>query len=281
MQIAVQATDGHRFELRWHPAAAAGGWVVLFLPALGVPAEKYDRFAQALAALGVGVAVPDWRGIASSSLRAARGSDWGYAQLLRFDLPAARDALAKLAPDHPCAIGGHSLGGQLAVLSAALAPERHAALLLVATGVPHAATFRGVQAFGVRLFAWSIGPLTRAFGYFPGKRLRWAGVEAATLMRQWAGTVRRGRYDRLGIDGLEARVGDLALPAMGMRFTGDALAPADSLAALIAKLGPGNHAVETFDAARLGDVPDHFRWMKSPAAPADAIAAWLHGIAAK
>jgi predicted alpha/beta hydrolase len=275
MDIPVRAADGHEFMLRWHPACASDGPVVLFLPALGMPAAKYDRFAQALTAQGVSVAVPDWRGLASSSLRASRRSDWGYAQLLQLDVPAARDALAALAPGRPPAIGGHSLGGQLAVLSAALAPERYSALLLVATGVPDATTFRGVRALGVRLFAWSLGPLTRMFGFFPGRHLRWAGTEAATLMRDWAGTVVSGRYDRVGVEGLEARANALALPALGVRFTDDWLAPEASLAALFAKLGPGGHAVETFDASRLGDVPDHFRWLKSPAAPANAIAGWL------
>jgi predicted alpha/beta hydrolase len=93
MQIEAIAADGHRFEVRWHPACARGT-TLLFLPALAVRADRYDRFAQALATQGVSVAVPDWRGLASSSLRPRRGVDWGYPQLLGLDLPAVRAALA-------------------------------------------------------------------------------------------------------------------------------------------------------------------------------------------
>ena len=44
--------------------------VLAFLPALGVPAHKYDGFAAMVAAAGVDVVVHEWRGLASSSLRA-------------------------------------------------------------------------------------------------------------------------------------------------------------------------------------------------------------------
>jgi len=47
-----------------------------------------------------------------------------------------------------------------------------------------------------------------------------------------------------------------------------------ALDALIDKLGTGKRRRETFDATRLGDVPDHFRWMKSPAAVAAVVAEW-------
>jgi predicted alpha/beta hydrolase len=273
MEIPVRADDGHRFAVRLVPGDA-GAPGLLFLPALGVPAEKYDRFATALAARGIGVAVPDWRGIGTSDRRAARGSDWGYPDLIQRDLPAVRAALAR-HPARAWAIGGHSLGGQIAAMVAALSPADYSALVLVATGVPDARTFSGARRLGVRLFAGAIPWLTRAFGYFPGQRLRWAGLEAATLMRHWAATVPRGDYDAVGIAGMEARLRALDLPAIGVRFTHDTLAPEASLAALLGKLGTGERALEVFDHARLGDTPDHFRWLKSPAAPADCIADWL------
>jgi predicted alpha/beta hydrolase len=94
-------------------------------------------------------------------------------------------------------------------------------------------------------------------------------------MRQWAGTVRRGHYDDVGFAGLEAKLRALEMPAFGLRFSDDWLVPEASLAALLAKIGQGPHPVEVFDRMRLGDTPDHFRWLKSPAAPADCIADWL------
>jgi predicted alpha/beta hydrolase len=266
MQIAVTAADGHRFEVRWHPACARGAALV-FLPALGVRADRYDRFAQALNTQGVSVAVPDWRGLASSSLRAARGVDWGYRELLELDLAAMRQAIAPHAADDRLAIGGHSLGGQLAPLAVARSPGTFAALVLVATGVPDARLFPGWQGWGVRAFAWSVPWLGRLFGFFPGERLNWAGREAATLMRQWAGTVRSGDYDDVGLGVIEPTLREVRVPALGVRYTGDPLAGAASMQALLDKLGPGAKTLEVVDGARLGD--------ESPAVPAAIVAGWL------
>jgi predicted alpha/beta hydrolase len=275
MEIAVTAADGHRFDVHWHPACARGGPALLFLPALAVPANRYERFAQALNTQGVSVAVPDWRGLASSSLRPGRGADWGYRDLLEVDLPALRAALEAAAPGERWSIGGHSLGGQLAALAAALAPEAFAKLVLVATGVPDARLFTGANRWGVRLFARAIPLLTRLFGYFPGDRLQWAGREASTLMRQWAGTVLTGSYDGIGVAGAEARLHALAVPTLAMRYTDDWLVTEDSLRGLVDKLAPGPKTFEVIDGARLGDRPDHFRWLKAPAVPAAIVAGWL------
>jgi predicted alpha/beta hydrolase len=272
--IEVQAADGHRFAVRWHPACARGR-ALLFLPALAVPADKYDRFAAALNTQGVSVAVPDWRGLGSSSLRPGRRVDWGYPELLEVDLPAAMAALSARAPDDRWAIGGHSLGGQLAALSAALAPDRYTHLLLMATGVPDARLFPARQRLGVRLFARAIPLLTRVFGFFPGESLNWAGREASKLMRQWAGTVRRGDYGDVGIPGMETRLRELALPVLGVRYVDDWLAGEASLRGLMDKIGSRPGTMDVIDGARLGDRPDHFRWLKSPAVPAAVVAGWL------
>ena len=274
MEIEVSAADGHRFAVRWHPACA-GNAALLFLPALGVRADYYDRFAQALNTQGVSVAVPDWRGLASSSLRAARGVDWGYRELLEFDLAAARDALDRHAPGQHWAIGGHSIGGQIAALAAAMDPDEYGALVLIATGVPDARLFPPRDRLGVRLFARAIPLVTRLFGHFPGKRLRWAGREASTLMRQWAGTVLSGNYDQVGIDRAEQKLRALDVPVLAMRYTGDWLAGEASLRGLVDKLGAGPRTYEAIDGARLGDRPDHFRWLKAPAVPAAIVAGWL------
>jgi predicted alpha/beta hydrolase len=190
-------------------------------------------------------------------------------------VPAARAALAPHAPGERWAIGGHSLGGQLAVLAAGLAPADYAALVLIATGVPHSSLFPGRQRLGVRLFAQAIPVLTRLYGFFPGERLNWAGREAATLMRQWAGTVRRGDYDEVGLGPIESTLRGLRLPALGVRYTRDWLAGEASLRALLDKAGSGPKALEVVDGERLGDTPDHFRWLKAPAVPAAIVAGWL------
>jgi predicted alpha/beta hydrolase len=105
--------------------------------------------------------------------------------------------------------------------------------------------------------------------------LRWAGREASTLMRQWAGTVLRGDYRNVGIAQAEEKLRALDLPVLGLRFTDDWLAGEASLRGLVDKLGTGPRTYEAIDGARLGDRPDHFRWLKAPAVPAAIIAGWL------
>src|SRR5687768_6872989 len=146
----VVAADGHRFQLRRLASvdAATRSPGLLFLPALGVPAQKYDTFADALAARGIDVVVPDWRGLGTSTWRAGRRCDWGYRELFA-DLDAA---LASLG-DNPRVFGGHSLGGQFAAMLAARRPAACAGLALVASGVPYPATFPMRARLGIRLFA--------------------------------------------------------------------------------------------------------------------------------
>jgi predicted alpha/beta hydrolase len=275
MDIATQAADGHRWTLRLYPAdePAAG---LLWIPALGVPAGKYARMALSLASRGITVAVHEWRGNDSSSLRPSRACDWGYRELLTLDIPASFAQARDNARETQWFVGGHSLGGQLAALYLALFPSAASGLVLAATGVPYAGTFRGGQRLAISLFAHLVPLITRVFGYFPGDRLNWAGREAALLMRQWSGTVRTGRYDNLDLStDAETALKKLAKPALGVRFSNDWLVPAASLDALFGKMGAGNHACEIFDEARLGDRADHFRWMKNPDAVAGVIADWI------
>lgn len=275
MDIAVEATDGHRWVLRLFPAESpvAG---LLWIPALGVPARKYERMALSLAARGITLAVHEWRGNDTSSLRPSRQSDWGYRELLTLDMPASLAAARMKSPVSVWYLGGHSLGGQLAALQLALAPASASGLVLAATGVPWFRTFTGLRCWAIRGFAAAIPWIVKVFGYFPGDRLSWAGREAAKLMRDWCRTVWRGRYDALDLpEDAEAALARVTHPALGIRFEDDWLVPTASLDALFGKLGVGEHAREIFDEQRLGDRADHFRWMKSPDAVTDAIAGWI------
>ncbi|KFN42878.1 alpha/beta hydrolase family protein [Arenimonas oryziterrae] len=275
MDLPTRAEDGHTWTTRLWPAADAQAGL-FWIPALGVPAGKYERWAQSLAARGVTVAVHEWRGNDTSSLRPARDSDWGYRELVATDMPASLAVAQSAAPGLPWMLGGHSLGGQLAVMAAALDPEAFAGLLLIATGVPDQRSFRGGQRALIAIFARVVPLITSVFGLFPGDRLNWAGREAATVMRQWAGTVRTGNYDNVGLPGdIEQAMKQLRLPALGLRFTDDWLVPEASLDALFGKLGEGRHVRESFDAARLGDRADHFRWMKTPEPVNATVAAWI------
>lgn len=270
----VTTAAGHRFNLR-RSAPDPGVRTrpgLLWLPALGVPAQKYDSLATALARRGIPVAIHEWRGLASSSLRASRHCDWGYRELLHDDLPAT---LQRLADDRDWLFGGHSLGAQLAAMLAARHPDRCAGLALVAAGVPFPATFPPGRGLGLAALARLMPLLVAAVGHFPGHRLGFAGREAARLMRDWAATARRGRYADYG-DGtaMEELLGRVDVPVLGVTMAHDWMAPSASLAMLLAKLGGTRRSLEVLDAAALGTAADHFRWMRRP----DAVAAAIDGM---
>lgn len=269
--LPLRTRDGHAFELRLtRPQSPRAG--LLFLPALGVPARKYDAFAEALAAHGFAVAVHEWRGIGSSALRAARDCDWGYAELLGHDIPASLEALD---PSLSWCFGGHSLGGQFAAMAAALAPARCAGLVLAATGVPDRRTFNGYRRWGIAGFARVLPPLTRLVGHYPGETLRFAGREAGGLMRDWAATVLSGRYLAYGQgEPMDAAMARLAVPALALHFTHDWFVPEASLHGLLGKLGQGTRAIERFNDARLGARADHFKWMRASTPVAAAVSDW-------
>jgi predicted alpha/beta hydrolase len=248
---------------------------LLWLPALGVPARKYERLAVALAPHGIALGVHEWRGTGAHPARPSRRNDWGYRELLMEDIPATREALAARHPGLPVLFGGHSIGAQFAVMAAAL-HGGSAGLVAIGSGVPHWRLFPSPLRWLVGSFGHVLPPLTRAVGSYPGHRLGFAGREAGQLMRDWAQTVRRGHYD--GLRGLPERLGEriatLDLPFLGLRLADDRLVPAASLQALMAATGSRRTSQRLLGSADLGVAADHFAWMREPRAVAATIADW-------
>jgi predicted alpha/beta hydrolase len=261
--LRIVAGDGAGIDLAIVEPIGAAHAVVLWLPALGVSARNYLPFSRGLAARGIAVGLHEWRGAGSSDRRAGRSSDWGYRELLVDDIAASRAAIAARVPATPLYLGGHSLGGQLAVLDAARAPDGIAGLLLVASGSPFWRCFR--RALLIRAF-YSVVPIVGALaGHFPGRLLGFGGREARGVMRDWSRSGRSGRYcvDRLAAD-LEAGLAEVAAPVHAVRLADDWLGPAASLDWLLAKLARSPATVSVLGRAELGVAADHFAWLKSP-----------------
>jgi predicted alpha/beta hydrolase len=117
--LTVTTTDQHRFNATLYPTAEPDAPVLLFMSALGTPAKVYRHLGKEMVKHGIQVCTPDWRGIDSSSIRAGRSHDFGYRHLLELDIPALIAAIQQRLPQAPIWLGGHSLGGQMALASAA------------------------------------------------------------------------------------------------------------------------------------------------------------------
>lgn len=271
VELAVVADDGHRFSLEAHLPATAARARLLWLPALGVSARHYRPFAQALAAHGIAVYLHEWRGHGSSSLRARRGVDWGYRELLD-DIRASEATCDAQLPTPARILGGHSLGGQLACCRLGLDPQAADAVWLVASGTPFWRNFPPATRWWLPLAYRFLPWLARCVGHLPGRRIGFGGNEAAGVMADWGRSGLSGRYAPHGIDAdLEAGMARFDGQLRGIALADDWLGPMASLVHLTHKLTNTRAELATLDAANLGAPADHNGWMRKPEAVVAAL----------
>jgi len=240
---------------------------IYWLPALGVGVRPNERFAAALRAVGIEVVIHEWRGLGASPIRASRGVDWGYRELLEADIPEGLQRARSSHPGRRWWIGGHSLGGQLGLLHAARSPETVAGSVLVASGQPHWRAFPGPRALGVLAFMGCMPLICAAVGHYPGHRLGFAGREAARLMRDWAHTGRTGGYrlSSLGWDA-EAALREYKGPVRLIALAQDRLVPTGAISRLRDKTPSSDWRQVELDATDFCEQKaDHFGWLKEPA----------------
>lgn len=272
----VERADGTRTRMLLRRPSTTPRAGVLCFPAMGVTARYYAPLLDELAARGFVAASVDLRGHGECNVRPARGVDYGYEELVRYDYPAAVDAMRRELGALPLVLLGHSLGGQLACLYLASAPPIHVhGLVLVAScsndyrGWPvklRAPVWAGTQLAGV---------IARVLGYFPGRRLQFAGTEAQRLICDWARQARTGTYEPSGAShDYEQALRSLRIPVLAISFANDLFAPAAAVDLLVKKL-----AQATVARLDLGPEPglqlDHFRWVKSVAPVVDRVDPWL------
>jgi predicted alpha/beta hydrolase len=266
----VSSTDGITLTVEEY-GASAGAATVVFLPALGVPVAYYRPLFRAWAQAGRHVVGVELRGMPQSPVADLRRASFGYAHLVREDLPAIFTAPA-VAGAAKVVLVGHSLGGQLALLSGAAGTVRPDAVVTLGTGTSSPFARRGrlarvQRAAGVRF----VGAVTCSLGYWPGHRLGFAGRQPRTLMSDWGYEARYGRY-RLRGDrtDYEAALGALAVPALLVDIAGDRMIPRAAVDHLAARLPAG------VDRATVDAVPDHFLWARrSPEKVIAEVETWL------
>ncbi len=250
---------------------------VLWLPALGVGVRPNQRFADALRVAGIEIVVHEWRGLGSSPLRASRACDWGYRELLLEDIPTALAQAKSSQPDRDWWIGGHSLGGQLALLHAARQPESVKGSLLIASGQPHWRAFGGLKALGILAFMLAVPLVSLIVGHYPGQRLGFAGREAARLMRDWARTGRRGDYRLASLPwNAELDLQRYTGPIRMLHMADDALVPSGAVDLLQQKTPKADwQRVELHASSFAEQRADHFGWLKEPQPVVEQVLQWL------
>lgn len=152
------------------------------MPALGIAAKFYQRFALALCEQGLHVSVLEQRGHGDSPIRPLRQQSFGFAEILSEDIPAALDWTRHELPACRRILIGHNLGGHLAAMSAGLYPAQIDGVVLTACGSPWRGAYQGLQRAQLEFLNLLIRPLTTLFGYYHGQWLGFGGREVSRLM---------------------------------------------------------------------------------------------------
>jgi predicted alpha/beta hydrolase len=270
--ISVKTSDGHFFEGRVHGAEESGPVLIMF-PAMGVRATVYDALATTFMELGHTVVVFDLRGHGTSSLRASRAVNFGYREMTELDFPAAVLAVKSRFPDRLMLLFGHSLGGQMSLLSASRDASGVDGIVLVATSSVFYKIYD--DRWILRFWQALVGPVVRLVGHYPGDKLGFAHREAAQVMKDWARQGRTGRYVLKGsTEDYEGLLALLPLPILAIAFDGDRLAPALAVDHLVGKARAA--PVSRVD-LRLpdGQRSAHFRWIDDSAAVVATVVEWI------
>ncbi|MFG2499273.1 alpha/beta fold hydrolase [Streptomyces sp. NPDC048441] len=281
--VTAQLPDGARFPIRalrtLDGASADPAPAVLILPAMGTPARYYRAFARQLHAEGLTAVTVDLRGQGESTPRVtdADAVDHGYRTIVEQDLVAVVDAIrAELGPEPPLFLLGHSLGGQLGLVHAALGigPGVDGVVLVASGSVWFGAygRLRGPLLLLGELFAAATATL---LGRWPGVRFGFGGNQPKGVIRDWARQGRTGRYSAKGsAHDYESALHTLDLPVLAISVEGDTLAPASALDHLVGKVPQARVTRRDYTGQEAGRGLDHFAWTRAGGALAKKVAAW-------
>ena len=280
------SADGHRScvfcpntETLAIPADAP---VVLFYPAMGTQASYYRRVLRPMGESGVRFCVLEQRGQGESSIRPSPTVNFGYKELVEFDL---REAVALMKKEYPAAskylLCGHSLGGQLSVLFTAAFPGEVDGLFLVCSVSAFSKVYstRNMR-FTIRLAGMLFPVIAWAKGFHPGKSVGFGGLEAKGVIEDWSRQARTGLYLPNGskID-YEAKLPQVKIPVFGVVVKGDDRAPLRALKHLIGKIYTDDDLVEEnveeLTLPKEVMKAPHFAWVKKPGPVIERLQAFI------
>jgi predicted alpha/beta hydrolase len=225
-RLRIPARDGYALAAAVYGRTDAAR-VVLVAPATGVRLRLYDAFARSLAAeLDAAVVTWDWRGTGESRPASLRGFRVTMREWATLDLAGVIDWASARWPGAELAGVGHSFGGQ----SFGLAPnaDRFARLVTIAAQ----SGWYGHWPRRLRLryaLLWHVvmPGVTRALGYFPGRRLGLGEDLPGGVALEWARWCRSPGY--LGDWSGHAAV---RAPILAIGFSDDDYAPPAAVDAL-------------------------------------------------
>lgn len=275
-EVIKVAVDGGAasFVVRAWPAGDPAAPVVLITPAMAVKAKFYRAVAEALNSRGLSAATVDLRAQGESQPGVRESPAFGYHEMIEQDLPAITGALRERFPHAPLVLFGHSLGGQLALLFAAVQPARVAAVIVIGTGSVYWRSFGLRSGVRVLLMGQYIGLVARLRGYWPGGKAM-GGPMVGRVMTDWARHSRTGRYRPQGATRRYDRLlGELPLPVLMISLDDDPLGPGRTIDWLAARLTRARVTRRHLGAGEGIRNPGHFAWVRDAEPLSAHIADW-------
>jgi predicted alpha/beta hydrolase len=280
-EIPILSEDGVTNVMTVYTASSGNAdRVVLLMPAMGVTADYYEPLALACASSGWHAITADLRGNGRSSVRASRGTHFGYHEMVQYDWPAFVEAARKRFPSACLYILGHSLGGQLSALYLSANPGAADGLILVASCSVHFTGWDFPRSIGILVFTQTARLVSDVLGYFPGKKIGFGGTESATVIRDWAHESLTGRYKVVGsLHDFEALLRRIRLPVLAVSFDDDSFAPKRAVLNLCNKM-PEAHLIHRHLVPQEVGAPEigHFQWIRSPEPVIGEIEKWMSGL---
>ncbi|WP_188830516.1 alpha/beta hydrolase family protein [Nocardia camponoti] len=273
IRFMVEAAEGVNVAVEGVESATDDAAILVFWPAMGVPARFYHPFAEALAKEGIVALVPDIRGQGASSPVVDRRAKFGYHVVASIDFPAVLTAVRERYPSRRVYVGGHSLGGQLAVTFASRHSPMVDGIVLVAASNPYFRVQPVVTAAKVLFATHLIMVVANTYGFWPGNRLGFMGRQSRVMMRDWAHLARTGQLNFVGSDhAVEDELKKTDIPVLSISVAGDNLAPAKAVDRLVAPFP--SEQVTRLHHRPLTKV-DHIRWVKDSVGIAQSVAKWM------
>jgi len=257
------------------------GPVLILLPAMGVAARFYESFAAELErTCDAAVLSLDLPGQGTNPLRADRGDDYGYWDVVGHCIPdAIRRAMAS-HPGRPLLLIGHSLGGQLALVATAHMADMLCGLVLIAAGTAHWRAWPSGARWRAAMTVHAIRAAAAILPWYPGRHLGFGGNQARRFMADWSFNACTGRYRLDGSahtpEDIENALREVRLPVLSISVRGDPIAPTGAENELLAKIPCAPIACAAIDGVKT-DHPwrRHFSWARSPVEVTTVVADWL------
>lgn len=275
-QHLIYFRDGTKVSISTFVSVPEVSPIILLLPAMGVKASYYKKFAENLQKSELTTITADLRGLGLSSIRPSKTIDFGYLELIE-DTKEIIEYIRRNYPDQKIMALGHSLGGQIAVLAQAKYNNLFDGIILTAANAVYYKGWDGLQQY-LNLFAYNLFPLlSRIIGYFPGDKVGFGGKAAKTQVIDWGHVARNGYYKIIGDDlDYEKAMSELNLPVLAISIEEDLYSPQKAINHLLAKLNPTAPITKfTLTKQVTGAKLNHFNWVKHSKPIILAIKKWI------